>query len=293
MTTLDTNTSYPIYNRNQEKIATWSISKLMQYWKERSFKEPEQKEFPKTGNLPKYSKDTSLKEVQQKYIQTKKALVQEEKKVKPKLDIPKYQPYKVQNFKGYVIPYGRVKEENESGYIIQAYQPQYDVFVPYKYVYKDRNGNVVVNPEVGDNIQSKTKSKITSIGLWKNTPGVIEHCGFLTYDKLDQYFYEKEKDIFAVFGEEQLEQTEKGNVIVPVYYDKQYCKVIIPRTDLERMEDSQVALMTSPYHEYNCYSKDNKLLSKICAKDIHEMYEKYQTGMLDIEHLQEKEVEKA
>ena len=216
-----------------------------------------------------------------------------QKKEKPKLDIPKYQPYKVQNFKGYVIPYGRVKEENESGYMIQAYQPQYDVFVPNKYAYKDRNGNVVVNPEVADNIQSKTKSKITFIALWKNTPGVVEHCGFLTYDKLDQYLFEKGKDIFAVFEEEQLEQTEKGNVIVPVYYDKQYCKVLVPRMDLERMEDSQVALMTSPYHEYNCYSKDNKFMNKICAKDIHEMYEKSQTGMLDIEHLQEKEVEKA
>lgn len=296
MATLDTNTSYPIYNRNREKVTTWSISKLMQYWKERSFKEPEQKSFPKTGNLSKFSKDTSLKEVQEKYIQTKKAPVQEEtqKKEKPKLDIPKYQPYKVQNFKGYVIPYGRVKEENESGYMIQAYQPQYDVFVPNKYAYKDRNGNIVVNPEVADNIQSKTKSKMTSIALWKNNSSLeVQHCGFLTYDKLDQYLFEKGKDIFAVFEEEQLEQTEKGNVIVPVYYDKQYCKVLVPRTDLERMEDSQVALMTSPYREYNCYSKDNKFMNKICAKDIHEMYEKSQTGMLDIEHLQEKEVEKA
>lgn len=270
---------YQIYSGSREKMEIWDSEQMLKKWESKKGNQ-KQHEKKKNGNELKESKTVHNED-------------------SSKLKLPSLENAKVKKFTAYTLPKERIIGESPDYYNIRSYESDYELSVPKSDVVFNRmRTEFSIYPKISQKKGVYSNETLSDIHFGVNRPNGFQLLGRMPFNVIDKHLGEKgaEKQIFSIMEEHQIKIQDNGFVRLPVYKDGIYGYIRIANTDLSRVDEHRIALMSTPYHEYNCFKANGESMDTVFAKNIHDYYMESRKEHLDIENYEmnktEKEVDK-
>lgn len=268
--TVSTKDTFAIYRSDGQQQETWNCNDLMKRWEDKTKK--------------KESIDINLamnKNLQSTPVKRKQ---QGNPIMKKKLDIPSRSTEMVQKFQKYRIPVHLILNNEKGTLMVRSAMQGYTLFIPKTSVrYVEGRSYIEVTPEVMGIDKFKT---ISTISVGKDVSDGMELKGNISFNELDMFLSSEGKKVWAVVDENKLVEQSNGFVQIRIFKDRTYGYVRVNKKELERINDNQIALVSTPYHEYSAYKKSGEFNGLVCAKDIDYLYNESTKGSIDIDNME-------